>query len=110
MQTTKKRILKETLMDFSKSLQMNERFRSVIPGGSHTYAKGDDQYPEFALPYMVKGEGCRVWDVDGNECIEYGMGLRSGTLGHAYKPVVDAAYKQMLAGINFTRPAPIQGQ
>ena len=95
-------------MDFSKSLQMNERFRSVIPGGSHTYAKGDDQYPEFALPYMVKGEGCRVWDVDGNEFIEYGMGLRSVTLGHAYKPVVDAAYKQMLKGNNFIRPAAIE--
>lgn len=95
-------------MDFSKSLQMNERFQLVIPGGAHTYAKGDDQYPEFAFPYMVRGEGCHVWDVDGNEFIEYGMGLRSVTLGHAYKPVVDAAYKQMLKGSNFTRPAAIE--
>ena len=95
-------------MDFSKSLEMNERFHSSIPGGSHTYAKGDDQYPEFALPYIVRGQGCHVWDLDGNEFIEYGMGLRSVTLGHAYKPVVDAAYNQMLRGNNFSRPASIE--
>ncbi len=95
-------------MNFSKSLQMNDRFHSVIPGGSHTYAKGDDQYPEFSLPYIVRGEGCHVWDMDGNEFIEYGMGLRAVTLGHAYKSVADAAYKQILMGSNFTRPAAIE--
>jgi len=60
------------------------------------------------LSYIVRGEGCRVWDADGNEFIEYGMGLRSVTLGHAYKPVVDVAYKQMLMGNNFIRPAVIE--
>src|SRR4030043_2370559 len=94
-------------MDFSNSLKFNERFHSLIPGGSHTYAKGDDQYPEFSLSYIVRGEGCHVWDLDGNEFIEYGMGLRTVTLGHAYKPVVEAAYKQMCLGNNFVRPAPI---
>jgi glutamate-1-semialdehyde 2,1-aminomutase len=43
-----------------------------------------------------------------NEYIEYGMGLRAVTLGHAYEPVVEAAYRQMLLGINFTRPAAIE--
>ena len=49
----------------------------LIPGGSHTYAKGDDQYPVLAPGFIVKGDGCHVWDVDGNEFIEYGMGLRA---------------------------------
>src|SRR5688572_7946882 len=57
---------------------------------------------------MVKGKGCHVWDADHNEYIEYGMGLRSVTLGHAYEPVVEAAYKQMLLGVNFGRPATIE--
>ena len=83
-------------MNFTKSLSMNERFHALVPGGSHTYAKGDDQYPEFMLPYIVKGEGCHIWDVDGNEFIEYGMGLRTVTLGHAYKPVADAACRQII--------------
>jgi glutamate-1-semialdehyde 2,1-aminomutase len=46
--------------------------------------------------------------VDGNEFIEYGMGLRAVSLGHAYPPVVEAASREMLLGNNFTRPAVIE--
>jgi glutamate-1-semialdehyde 2,1-aminomutase len=95
-------------MEFKKSLLLNERLHQLIPGGSHTYAKGDDQFPPGCYPIMTKGKGCHVWDADGNEYIEYGMGLRSVTLGHAYEPVVEAAYKQMLLGANFGRPATIE--
>ncbi len=95
-------------MSYSESLKLQKRFNDLIPGGSHTYAKGDDQYPEFMPAYIVKGKGCRVWDVDGNEYIEYGMGLRSVTLGHAFEPVVKAAYQQMLLGNNYVRPAKIE--
>jgi len=73
--------------------------------GAVTHAKGDDQYPEKAPAFIARGQGCHVWDVDGNEFIEYGMGVRAVTLGHAYKPVVEAAYRQMQLGANFTRPA-----
>jgi glutamate-1-semialdehyde 2,1-aminomutase len=90
----------------SKALQ--SRAHQLIPGGAHTYAKGDDQYPELAPGFIDHGLGCHVWDVDGNEYIEYGMGLRSVTLGHAYAPVVEAAYREMLRGANFTRPAAIE--
>jgi glutamate-1-semialdehyde 2,1-aminomutase len=58
--------------------------------------------------YIEKGQGCHTWDVDGNEYIEYAMGLRSVTLGHNFEPVVTAAYKQMLKGINFGRPNKIE--
>lgn len=92
-------------MDFSKSLSLNKRFHSVIPGGSHTYAKGDDQFPEFMAPYIVRGEGSHVWDADGNEFIEYGSGLRAVSLGHAYQPVIDAVARQLPLGSNFIRPA-----
>ncbi len=95
-------------MKFDKSLALQPRFHSIIPGGSHTYAKGDDQFPEFMPPYITRGAGSHVWDIDGNEFIEYGSGLRSVTLGHAYKPVVDAACKQMQMGNNFIRPATIE--
>jgi glutamate-1-semialdehyde 2,1-aminomutase len=90
----------------SKALQ--QKSHTLIPGGCHTYAKGDDQYPECAPAFIAKGQGCHVWDVDGNEFIEYGMGIRAVTLGHAYPPVVEAAYRQMLLGNNFTRPATIE--
>ncbi|MDU0956260.1 MULTISPECIES: glutamate-1-semialdehyde 2,1-aminomutase [Bradyrhizobium] len=93
---------------FERSLAMRSKAHSLIPGGAHTYAKGDDQYPVLAPSFLTRGEGCHVWDIDGNEFIEYGMGLRAVTLGHAYKPVVEAAHRQMLLGENYTRPATIE--
>ena len=95
-------------MKFDQSRKLQSRFHALIPGGAHTYAKCDDQFPEFAAPYLVRGDGCHVWDADGNEFIEYGMGLRAVTLGHNYPPVVEAAYRQMLKGNNFCRPATIE--
>lgn len=90
--------------------QMQIRFHQLIPGGSHTYAKGDDQYPEAPPIYITHGKGCHVWDVEGNEYIEYGMGLRAVTLGHGCEPVVEAAVRQMRCGTNFNRPSPIELQ
>jgi len=94
--------------DFSGSRALQPKAHRLIPGGAHTYAKGDDQYPEQAPAFIARGKGCHVWDVDGNEFIEYGMGLRAVTLGHAFEPVVQAAYRQMQLGINFTRPTAIE--
>ncbi len=94
--------------NFSKSHALQPVAHRLIPGGAHTYAKGDDQYPVQAPGFIARGNGCHVWDIDGNEFIEYGMGLRAVTLGHAYEPVVEAAYRQMQLGVNFTRPAKIE--
>lgn len=82
--------------------------QALVPGGGHTYAKGADQYPELSPGVLVRGEGCHVWDADGNEFIEYGMGLRAVTLGHAYPPVVEAVRESLSLGTNFTRPAEIE--
>ena len=95
-------------MNFEKSAKLRKKAHKLIPGGCHTYAKGDDQYPELSPGFIVRGKGCHVWDVDGNEYIEYGMGLRSVTLGHAYEQVIEAACRQMKLGQNFVRPSPIE--
>jgi glutamate-1-semialdehyde 2,1-aminomutase len=95
-------------MKFDKSNELLPRFRALIPGAGHTYAKGEDQYPDGMAPFIVRGEGCRVFDVDGNQFIEYGSGLRAVTLGHAYPPVVTAARAQLELGVNFIRPATIE--
>ena len=102
------RTREETEMKFAKSKTLQPKAHARIPGGAHTYAKGDDQYPLLAPAFLTRGDGCHVWDVDGNEFIEYGMGLRAVGLGHAYRPVVEAAQRQMLLGNNFTRPATIE--
>lgn len=91
-----------------RSLAHQRRAHQIIPGGAHTYAKGDDQFPEALAPVIVRGKGPYVWDKDGNRYIEYGCGVRSVTLGHGFKPVREAAYRASLAGNNFTRPAAIE--
>lgn len=87
---------------------IRRRAHEIIPGGCHTYAKGDDQFPEIAPPFIVRGSGCHSWDLEGREYIEFGMGLRAVTLGHAFTPVVEAVTRQLANGVNFTRPAPIE--
>jgi glutamate-1-semialdehyde 2,1-aminomutase len=87
---------------------LRQRARELIPGGCHTYAKGDDQFPECAPPFIARGSGCHAWDLEGREYIEYGMGLRAVTLGHAFPPVVEAVMRELSGGVNFSRPAPIE--
>jgi glutamate-1-semialdehyde 2,1-aminomutase len=93
---------------FATSERMRSAAHRLIPGGCHTYAKGDDQYPVLAPGFIARGSGCRVWDVDGNEYIEFGMGNRAVGLGHAWPEVVAAARECMSHGANFTRPAAIE--
>ena len=69
---------------FELSQKLSKRAHEIIPGASHTYSKGDDQFPFLAPRFIERGEGCRVWDIDGNNYIDWGMGLRSVILGHAY--------------------------
>ena len=86
----------------------NKRLQDLIPGGAHTYAKGEDQYPEDMAPVISHGSGAHVWDVDGNEYIEYGSGLRAVSLGHAHPKVVEAVRRELDRGTNFVRPSIIE--
>ena len=86
----------------------NSRLHSLVPGGAHTYAKGDDQYPEGLAPVISHGKGSHVWDVDGNEYVEYGSGLRAVSLGHAHPKVVEAVRTEIERGSNFTRPSIVE--
>jgi glutamate-1-semialdehyde 2,1-aminomutase len=90
--------------DFSASNEYVTRAHQVVPGGAHTYAKGDDQYPEGMAPVIDRGHGCRVWDLDGNCYVEFGSGLRGTTLGHGCEPVLDAVRSRLGEGVNFVRP------
>jgi glutamate-1-semialdehyde 2,1-aminomutase len=89
---------------FAASQEHMSAVHHLIPGGAHTYAKGDDQYPEGMAPVIERGAGCRVWDLDGNEFVEFGSGLRSTILGHGFEPVIRAVQRQLDDGVNFVRP------
>jgi glutamate-1-semialdehyde 2,1-aminomutase len=90
---------------FAASAAMQERLHELVPGGAHTYARGSDQYPDGMAPVIARGEGAHVQDVDGNWYVEYGMGLRSVTLGHGYGPVVEAVAEAARSGVSFSRPS-----
>lgn len=94
----------------ARSVAISERLNTLVPGGAHTYAKGDDQYPEGMAPVLVDGRGCRVRDVDGLEYVEYGAGLRSVALGHAEPRVLRAAWRAMRHGTNFVRPTALEAE
>lgn len=96
------------MMRLEESRRLQKLGHELIPGGCHTYAKGDDQFPELSPGFIRRGLGCHVWDVDGNEFIEYGMGLRAVSLGHAFPTVVEAVREEIYLGSNFTRPSPIE--
>ena len=89
---------------------LQRRAHRTIPGGAHTYSKGDDQFPSNAPALISSGRGCRVTDPDGRTFLDWGMGLRSVMLGHAYPRVLDAVREQIELGSNFTRPSPLEGE
>ena len=90
------------------SLEYKRKIHNLIPGGAHTYSKGDDQFPENAPSAISHGKGAFVWDIDGNKYLDCSMGLTSVSLGHAYKPVLEAVTQELLKGVNFQRPSYIE--
>lgn len=95
-------------MNFSKSDVYRNRIHNLIPGGAHTYSKGDDQFPARAPAAISHGAGCHVWDIDGNKFLDCSMGLTSVSLGHAYKPVLERVKAELDRGVNFQRPSIIE--
>jgi len=94
--------------NFSKSNRYRNEIHNLIPGGAHTYSKGDDQFPQLSPAAIDYGEGAYVWDIDGNKYLDCSMGLTSVSLGHAYKPVLDAVKKELDRGVNFQRPSVLE--
>jgi glutamate-1-semialdehyde 2,1-aminomutase len=85
-----------------------DKAQRLIPAGCHTYSKGDDQFPSSAPRFISRGRGARVWDPEGREFVDWGMGLRSVILGHCNEDVLAAVREQLDNGSNFVRPNPIE--
>jgi glutamate-1-semialdehyde 2,1-aminomutase len=87
------------------SLQMLERAIKTIPLGSQTFSKSKTQYPYGVSPYFIKkGKGSRVWDVDGNEYIDFINALAAVTLGYNDPDVTNAVKAQLEEGTIFSLP------
>jgi glutamate-1-semialdehyde aminotransferase len=95
--------------DISNSNQLYERALPLIPGVTQTLAKGPGQYIKGIAPkYLVRGKGSHVWDADGNEYLDYNMGIGPVSLGYSFPAVDDAIIDQLKDGITFSLMHPLE--
>jgi len=93
----------------TQSDEIWSRAEPLIPAGTQTLSKGPTQYVQGVAPkYLKRGLGSHVWDVDGNEYIDYPMGLGSVTLGHNYPRVTQAIKDQLEDGMSFSLMHPLE--
>lgn len=97
-------------MDFSRGDALNDRFRGLVPGASHTYSKGEDQFPLRSPKLIARAAGAECWDADGNRFLDWAMGNRVMILGHGHPAVNDAVKRQIDQGLNFTRPGVLEAE
>src|SRR5262245_4155259 len=91
----------------SRSSELFARARSRIPGGVNSPARAFrnvDGEPFF----VARGEGAKIWDVDGKEYIDYVGSWGPVILGHAPKVVVEAVRDAASRGLSFGIPNPLE--
>ncbi|MCW8995183.1 MAG: aminotransferase class III-fold pyridoxal phosphate-dependent enzyme [Psychromonas sp.] len=92
-----------------KSDELYKKALNLIPATTQTLAKGPQQNVKGIAPkYLVKGKGSHVWDVDGNEYLDFNMGIGPLSLGYAYDKVDEAIKKQLEDGITFSLMHPLE--
>jgi len=87
------------------SNNLKERAQKVIPHLTQTFSRAAPAFVEGVYPvYAEKAKGSYFTDVDGNEYIDYLLGLGPITLGHNYEPMNQAIINQLKNGILFSLP------
>lgn len=93
----------------TQSEVLYNRAIQVTPWGTQTNAKRPVLEYAGAMPfYIERGKGCRLWDVDGKEFIDYRSSLGPTILGYCYDEVDEAVKKQMEKGVLFSMASPIE--
>jgi glutamate-1-semialdehyde aminotransferase len=93
----------------TKSDELYERALKVQKPVTQTLAKGPGQYTKGVAPkYIQRGKGSHVWDVDGNEYIDFNAAIGPISLGYAYPAVDEAIKKQLEDGITFSMMHPLE--
>jgi glutamate-1-semialdehyde aminotransferase len=94
---------------FTKSQEWLNRAQKVIPSVTQTLSKGPTQYVQGVSPVFIeRGEGSHVWDVDGNEFIDYPGALGPNILGYAHRSTTKAVTDQLARGINHSLMHPLE--
>lgn len=91
------------------SAELSARAQKVIPSSTQTFSKGWNQFVQGVTPtYLARGQGSHVWDVDGNEYIDYPTALGPIILGYNDPAVNQAVIKQLHDGVTFSLPHPLE--
>ena len=90
-------------MQQQRSQQLFERAQRFIPGGVNSPVRSF-RAVEGTPPFIARGNGARVWDVDGNEYIDYLGSWGPLALGHAHPAIVDAVQRVAADGTSFGAP------
>ncbi|RVC79969.1 aspartate aminotransferase family protein [Mesorhizobium sp. M2A.F.Ca.ET.046.02.1.1] len=80
------------------------RAMSVFPDGTSRVTIERDPIPK----YMERGEGAYLFDVDGNRYLDLNGNFTTLIHGHAFKPVVEAVYRQLASGSCFANPTKME--
>jgi glutamate-1-semialdehyde 2,1-aminomutase len=91
----------------SRSSDLFARAQSHIPGGVNSPVRAFRNVGGEPF-FVARGEGARIWDVDGNEYIDYVGSWGPGILGHAPKVVVEAVRDAATRGLSFGIPNPLE--
>jgi glutamate-1-semialdehyde 2,1-aminomutase len=93
----------------AKSSQLFDRARKRIPGGVNSPVRAFRNVD--GEPFFVdRGQAARIWDVDGNEYIDYVGSWGPAILGHAPKVVVEAVRDAATRGLSFGIPNPLEAE
>ena len=94
-------------MQQTKSQQLFAQAQQYIPGGVNSPVRSF-RAVTGTPPFIARGQGCRVWDVDGNEYIDYLGSWGPLVLGHAHPAVVEALVKAAEGGTSFGAPVEME--
>ena len=97
------------MRSFDKSNALVEREKKIAPLAAMTFSKGHRYFmPGKAPMYIDHGKGARLYDVDGNEYLDFICSLGPITLGYSYPAVNEAVIEQLNKGIVFSTQAPVE--
>ncbi len=81
----------------------------LIPWGTQTNAKRPYPFFNETMPkFIERGKGCRLWDMEGKEYVDFRLALGPVTLGYCYDEVDNAVRKQMEKGVLFSMASPVE--
>ncbi len=94
---------------YQNSMDFLDLAEKIIPLGSQTFSKSRTQYPVGVSPLFIdRGEGSKVWDIDGNQYVDFANSLLAVSIGYNHASVNAAVIEQLKKGVSFSLPSKLE--